>query len=83
MKKNYPKLSDQHRCTLSDLHAELDRLKMQNKEQQWRLVLAGQYGGMPDPDILQKFSNLSTQTENQIATPNVIFFGRKIILKIT
>lgn len=68
--QNITFLQDQHRCTLSDLHAELDRLKMQNKEQQWRLVLAGQYGGVPDTDLLQNFQNLSTQTDVPIVTPD-------------
>ena len=33
--------SDQHKATLNELHREIDRLKLQNKDQQWRLVLNG------------------------------------------
>jgi len=62
--QNISFLQDQHKSTLADLHGELDRLKMQNKEQQWRLVLAGQYGSVAaEQDFIHKFSNLSTQTE--------------------
>ena len=32
---------DQHKATLNELHREIDRLKLQNKDQQWRLVLNG------------------------------------------
>lgn len=74
--QNIAFLQDQHKCTLSDLHSELDRLKMQNKEQQWRLVLAGQYGGVPDIDMLQTFSHLSTQTENVINSDGVMHTKR-------
>jgi len=34
-------LQDQHKATLNELHREIDRLKLQNKDQQWRLVLNG------------------------------------------
>ena len=33
--------SDQHKQTLNELHIEIDRLKLQNKDQQWKLVMAG------------------------------------------
>lgn len=34
-------LQDQHKATLNELHREIDRLKLQNKDQQWRLILHG------------------------------------------
>lgn len=33
--------SGQHKQTLNELHIEIDRLKLQNKDQQWKLVMAG------------------------------------------
>jgi len=35
---------------------------MLNKEQQWRLVLAGHYNSLPDIDVVRQFENLSVQT---------------------
>jgi len=62
--QNIQFLQDQHKNTLSDLHAEVDRLKMQNREQQWRLVLSGQINSnQSDADLVQKLTNLSTQTD--------------------
>jgi len=75
--QNIQFLQDQHKCTLSDLHSELERLKVQNREQQWRLVLAGQYGTLPDPEFLQKFTNLSTQTENN-PDPNELMHIKRL-----
>jgi len=34
-------LQDQHKQTLNELHREIDRLKLQNKDQQWKLVMSG------------------------------------------
>ena len=67
-------VTEQHKATLSDLHSELDRLKLQNKEQQWRLVLAGQFGqaNFSDTELIQKFSNLSTQTDTALNDPEVV-----------
>jgi len=39
--KNIEFLQDQHKQTLNELHVEIDRLKLQNKDQQWKLVMAG------------------------------------------
>jgi len=39
--KNIEYLQGQHKQTLSELHIEIDRLKLQNKDQQWKLVMAG------------------------------------------
>ena len=37
---------------------------MQNREQQWRLVLSGQINSnQSDADLVQKLTNLSTQTD--------------------
>ena len=37
---------------------------MQNREQQWRLVLSGQVNSnQSDADLVQKLTNLSTQTD--------------------
>jgi len=69
--QNISFLQEQHKATLSDLHSELDRLKLQNKEQQWRLVLAGQLGhsNFSETELIQKFSNLSTQTDPALNEP--------------
>jgi len=60
--QNIEFLQDSHKQTISELHAEVERLKMLNKEQQWRLVLAGHYNSLPDIDVVRQFENLSVQT---------------------
>merc|ERR1712062_51392 len=39
--RNIAYLQEQHKATLSSLHSEIDRLKLQNKDQQWRLIMSG------------------------------------------
>ncbi|CAG5113485.1 Oidioi.mRNA.OKI2018_I69.chr2.g7589.t1.cds [Oikopleura dioica] len=60
--QNIEFLQDSHKQTISELHSEVERLKMLNKEQQWRLVLAGHYKSLPDIDVVRQFENLSVQT---------------------
>jgi len=61
--QNIQFLQDQHKNILSDLHCEVDRLKMQNREQQWRLVLAGHTSNQSEAELVHKLTNLSTQTD--------------------
>ena len=54
---------DQHKATLNELHREIDRLKLQNKDQQWRLVLNG--AASPTEVLQETVSCHSLFTTNQ------------------
>ena len=58
---------DQHKATLNELHREIDRLKLQNKDQQWRLVLNG---AASPTEVLQETVSHSHYRANQNSQNN-------------